>query len=476
MKIFAEVKDLIVKLGGNLILDNIHFNWEKNMCLAIIGDTGSGKTTLLKAIKGNLFHHGTIRFPLGKPEIALISRQHYFTNNSNLSSFYYQQRFNSFDSEDSPTVEEELSKLDIDRSAIDSLLLKVGLEHVKASRLISLSNGEHKRLQIVKALLKKADALLLDSPFTGLDVQARKLLNELLIDLRDQGIPILIVTGNTSLTEAVTHVAYLEKGKLSKIHPAKAYDPPKQKLLSIQKEKLQRIEPLNKDTSFDHAVQLINTTISYGNTTILDNINWKVKKGERWNLRGHNGSGKSTILSLINGDNPQAFSQEIYLFDKRKGTGESIWDIKQKTGFISPELHHYIEAGSSVFDMIASGLFDTMGLFRKLSDHQSTIVDQWIEVLHLERFKHRMFQSLSDGEQRKVLLARALVKNPPLLLLDEPCQGLDEQATAEFMQVIDAICEDPEKTVIYVSHYDAEIPSCVTKRLTLENGKIISMD
>lgn len=473
MNHFAEIKALTVKLGGNLILDNIEFTWEKNMCLAIIGETGSGKTTLLKAIKGALFHHGTVTFSSLKPEIALISRQHYFTNRSNIASFYYQQRFNSFDAEDSPSVQEELDKLHADSTKVDHLLRKIGLNHVRETKLIALSNGEHKRLQIVKAILKKADALLLDSPYTGLDVNTRSLLDELLIELRAQGVPILIVTGNRTLPAAITHVAHLDQGKLTKIQPVADYKPNKTTTPSIDKAVLQNIKPFHKEEPFQFAVKLVNTTITYGNKIILNNINWDVKKGERWNLRGHNGSGKSTILSLINGDNPQAFSQEIYLFDKRKGSGESIWDIKQKTGFVSPELHHYMEASSPVFDLIASGLFDTMGLFRKLSEQQSLLVSQWINLLHLEPLQHRMFQTLSDGEQRKVLLARALVKNPPLLLLDEPCQGLDEQATAEFMQVIDAVCAQTDKTVIYVSHYDAEIPHSISKQLTLENGSII---
>lgn len=473
---FAEIHNLSVSLGGKKILDNISFDWKKGMCLAVIGGTGSGKTTLLKSIKGTLFHHGIITLTEPRSQIGYISRQHYFTNRSNLSSFYYQQRFNSADSEDSLTVEEELSSIHAETTKVDMYLHDIGLYECKKSKLLSLSNGEHKRLQIVKALLKDPDALLLDSPFTGLDSNARNQLEELLLKLRKQGLPLLIVTGNSKLPKAVTHYAKLHSGKLTEIKPVEYYVPEQREYLSIDIDAIKQIDPYFPEEPFQYAVNMINTSIQYGDKIILDKLNWKVQKGERWNLSGHNGSGKSTILSLINGDNPQAFSQEIYLFDKRKGNGESIWDIKQKIGFVSPELHHYIEVGSNAFDLIASGLFDTMGLFRKLSERQIRIVNTWIDVLKLEPFKHRMFHSLSDGEQRKILLARALVKNPPLLVLDEPCQGLDDEATKEFLKVVDTICHTFDKTLIYVSHYDAEIPEIINKKLIVEKGRIIYSD
>ena len=150
------------------------------------------------------------------------------------------------------------------------------------------------------------------------------------------------------------------------------------------------------------------------------------------------------MLSLVTGDNPQAFANEIYLFDRKKGSGESIWDIKQKIGYVSPELHHYFDSGFSCFEVVASGLFDTIGLFSQLS----------------------------NGEQRLVLLTRALIKNPPLLILDEPCQGLDREVSAWFITLINDICVRMNKTLIYVSHYDEEIPLCVTKTLKLEQGKV----
>ncbi|HSQ44156.1 MAG TPA: ABC transporter ATP-binding protein, partial [Ginsengibacter sp.] len=235
---------------------------------------------------------------------------------------------------------------------------------------------------------------------------------------------------------------------------------------------LETITPVYDHGEFSVAIKMIDTNVIYNDRKILDNINWKVNKGECWSVSGHNGSGKSTLLSLITGDNPQAFANEIYLFDKKKGSGESIWDIKQKIGFVSPELHHYFDAACSCFDVVASGLFDTIGLFKQLSDKQKIIISNWMSLLQLQKFENRLFKQLSNGEQRLVLLARALVKNPPMLILDEPCQGLDDERSAWFIALINDICVRMKKTLIYVSHYEDEIPPCVTHTLKLEQGKI----
>jgi molybdate transport system ATP-binding protein len=215
---------------------------------------------------------------------------------------------------------------------------------------------------------------------------------------------------------------------------------------------------------------MVNTTVRYGDTTILDGINWEVKKGEKWNVSGPNGAGKSTILSLITADNPQAYANEIWLFDKRRGSGESIWDIKKKIGFVSPELHQYFDFSASSFEVIASGLFDTIGLFRGLTVEQEESVLLWMPLLGLSELRTKRLSQLSTGQQRMVLLARALIKNPPVLILDEPCQGLDDEQAGYFKNLIDRLCGAFNTTLIYVSHYRQELPDCINKFLQLKNG------
>jgi len=223
---------------------------------------------------------------------------------------------------------------------------------------------------------------------------------------------------------------------------------------------------------FAIAVKMVDVVIRYGETTILKGIDWEVRNGERWSLSGPNGAGKSTILSLITADNPQAYANTIWLFDRRRGSGESIWDIKQKIGFVSPELHLYFDLGATCYEVIASGLFDTIGLFRRLSSEQEAGALLWMQLLSLGEVRTRRLAQLSTGQQRMVLLARALIKNPPLLILDEPCQGLDEEQTLYFSNLISTLCEAFGTTLIYVSHYQQEIPGCVNRFLRLENGVV----
>lgn len=214
--------------------------------------------------------------------------------------------------------------------------------------------------------------------------------------------------------------------------------------------------------------------IQYGDIVILDDINWNVKAGDRWALLGHNGAGKSTLLSLINGDNPQAYANDITLFDKKRGTGESIWDIKSKIGFVSPELHQYFPTDNSCLQVIESGYYDTLGLFRKSSPAKAETALRWMKALEIDKYARTLLKNIPASAQRLCLLARALIKNPDLLIFDEPCQGMDTHQQQHFKKLIDTICGMSKVTLIYVTHYQHEIPDSVNQVLKLEKGRVVS--
>ncbi len=290
----------------------------------------------------------------------------------------------------------------------------------------------------------------------------------------EKGISIVMVTGAKLIPEIITHVIELKEKKLQVISRELfvLVEPVQLKAGSIDKALFDELVD-NHDDSFDYAIRMKDVHVQYYDNVILNKINWEVKKGERWSLSGPNGAGKSTLLSLINADNPQAYANEIYLFDKRRGKGESIWDIKRKIGYVSPELHLFFDPSVTVFNAVASGLFDTIGLFRVVSGEQETTIIKWMTVLGIAQSRNQLLKNLSLGTQRLVLLARALVKDPPLLLLDEPAQGLDDEQAGLFKNIIEQICGHSNKTLVYVTHLKEEIPSCVTKFIQLENGHVV---
>ena len=479
----AELKDVSVKAGGTGVLNNINLVIHRSEQWAIIGSSGSGKTTLAHALTGKIFYSGAITFHSSQRQlnkILLIEQQHRFKNLSNTSDFYYQQRFNSSDSDNSITVLEALKGFSPDNgseTAMEKWIETLHLTSLLHKPLIQLSNGENKRLQLAEALLSDPTILIMDNPFIGLDAEGRKTLHTIIDTITRSGIHVLLITTQQYLPESITHVAILNNGTLTtftkdnySLHANKAFIKKADPVLD-EKHLNRMSKPFEAD--FLSAIQMRNVSIQYGDKLILDRINWQVKKAECWNISGPNGAGKSTLLSLITGDNPQAYANEIYLFDQRRGKGESIWDIKRKIGYVSPELHLFFERHNSCFEVIASGLFDTIGLFRKVSPEQEEQVNLWIELLQLQKIKERPLFQLSLGQQRMILLARALVKNPPLLILDEPCQGLDEDQTSYFKKIVDELCRSFNTTLLYVSHYIKDIPSCLTHYLRLENGKQI---
>ena len=208
-------------------------------------------------------------------------------------------------------------------------------------------------------------------------------------------------------------------------------------------------------------------SIRYGSRTILKDLNWEVKNGEKWALLGPNGSGKSTLLSLVYADNPQSYANTLYLFDRKRGSGESIWEIKKRIGYVSPEMHLFYRENVPTSQVVGSGFFDSVGLFRKCTDEQLQVALAWMRIFGIEDLRDRLFLTLSSGEQRLALLARAFVKDPDLIVLDEPLHGLDINNKRKAAAIIERFCTQPGKTLIYVTHYPEELPACVDKQFRL---------
>ncbi|MDJ1481621.1 ATP-binding cassette domain-containing protein [Cytophagaceae bacterium YF14B1] len=481
MQPFITLQNISVRKFEKIVFQ--HFNWDihKGQHWAIVGPNGSGKTTLLEALAGKIpFMGGAATYHFLKDNewiadsLELVTKDYSGNRILQSAAQYYQQRFYAYDSENSPTVWEFLADQMKPIGTIDDASVTLGppkytdneinqaadilkISHLLSRKLMTLSNGETRRVLLTRSFLKQPQAILLDMPFVGLDVASRQILHSVLNHLAETGTTIIITTTSDEIPTCITDTL-----ALSAIED--------QETSSIQVNA--RIHALSQqtDTSFDYAVKMRNVTVSYNDKKVLHTIDWEVKRGEHWAVLGPNGSGKSTLLSLINADNPQGYANDIFLFDRKRGSGESIWDIKSRIGFVSPELHLYFPKQTKVYTAIVSGLFNTDGLYRTPTPEQELLIDDYIHLLNISHLSQKKLDELSTGEQREVLLARALVRNPPLLILDEPCQGLDTSRMRQFRDLINEICLQLNKTLLYVTHYEEEIPSCVTQILSLDAG------
>ncbi|HLI92752.1 MAG TPA: ATP-binding cassette domain-containing protein, partial [Puia sp.] len=480
------LEGVTVQAGAVKLLDELDWTIRKGEQWAVVGPSGGGKTVLAHTLLGRHFSTGRIR--TGEVRMTIVEQQHRFQGLPGASALYYQQRFNSQDAEGTITVGEELAAAGFQEAPPPATresggqaagqpgpeaewLDTLGVRSLLQKPLIQLSNGENKRVQLAIAMLERPQILILDNPFLGLDAEGRSVLHTIVNHLAESGTQILLITSEREIPSCITHLARLEKGRWDWMGPRAGFEPapvPAQ-LFQPDAEIMTRLKDGKSISDGDDAGEVVidmrGVNIRYGDALILESIDWQVRRGERWNISGPNGAGKSTLLSLITADNPQAYANKIWLFGRRRGTGESIWDIKRRIGFVSPELHLYFDPGATCFEVVASGLFDTIGLFRTLSAGEEEAVMRWISVLSLQQLRSKRLVQLSAGQQRMVLLARALIKDPPMLILDEPCQGLDEWQTAYFTDVITVLCEGFDRTLLYVSHYTRDLPRCIDKFL-----------
>jgi molybdate transport system ATP-binding protein len=469
---------MCVRMENKTILDNISLDIDQGEQWVFFGRAGSGKTLMAHTLAGGHSFQGIIEFterpgvPLEKNTVV-VDQQHRFLDLRHQSHFYYQQRYNSSDADGTITVREDLSDYGENANGFlrkSDLLKTFHLDLLLDEPLIQLSNGENKRIQILKALLLFPYLLVLDEPFTGLDTEGRHLLDDILQKLSLRGQRMMLFTSRDQMPLGFNRQAWIKNGSLS-FDNEKAEQLRSPSPVSIPKKDFPASISFEYP-DFRYAVRMKDVHVLYEGKTILENINWEVERGSRWALTGHNGAGKSTLLSLITADNPQAYANEIYLFDRKRGTGESIWEIKQKTGFLSPELHIYFEGSSTAFAALASGLFDTIGLFRQLSEWQEQLVWDWLDFLDCRAYAGRLLSSLPAGIQRLLLLGRAMIKTAPLLVLDEPCQGLDSDQREFAKTLIDRYCSFYGATLIFVSHYPEDFPPSIGHTLHLQKGRM----
>ena len=456
---------------------NLHI--EKGEQIAIVGDNAAGKSRLVEVLTGHYpLLLNEVQFDFSPSKSSLVSdnlkyisfRDSYGEQDG---TYYYQQRWNQHDiAEDTPKVGQLLKSNTFSRM--------FHLDELADKYIISLSSGELRKFQMAKALATNPRILILDNPFIGLDAQTRKDFRNLLETLTRETnmLVILVLSKRDDIPDFITHVLPVEGLRLL---PKMRLEEYRKQYTAIPRPELSEeikdwIADLpvreHKESDFyphngGEILRFRDVSIRYGERTILQPLDWTVHEGERWALSGPNGSGKSTLLSLVCADNPQAYACNIELFGHRRGTGESIWQIKKHIGYVSPEMHRAYLKDIPSIDVVASGLSDSVGLYVRPKPEQKQTCLDWMRVFGVDGVADKSFLQLSSGEQRLCLLARAFVKDPELLILDEPLHGLDDRNRSLVRQIIKQFCLRKHKTLVMVTHYQEELPDCITHSLHL---------
>lgn len=438
----------------------------------VIGPNGSGKTTFGRIVeKGWNIMTNSITTDGPRPEIKFIE----FSDIHSLSGCkaeYYQQRHEATMNDEVPTVAEVMGP-DADTPLWERMCARLRLGDVKWKKVNYLSSGELRKLLLINMLLRKPDMLIIDNPYIGLDAASRGLFDEALEEIAASGTSVMLLLCNPgeipACADTVIPMKALTVGEPVDCRGNAAACRESMMRLMDYAVDLERV-PKSPRISPAHEVtlEMKECSVACGGRKIIDRESWRVERGECWALAGPNGSGKSVLLSLVYADNPQAYSNDITIFDRRRGTGESIWDIKDRIGYVSPEMHLYFRSAGTVREVVAQGLRSAAGNFGSVSRAASEEAMAWLTLFHLEHLAERRYNTLSTGEQRLVLIARTLIKHPDLLIMDEPLHGLDAARKRSVKAVINAIVRRDAPTLIYVTHFLPEVPECVTRTKTLK--------
>ncbi|MCL1123752.1 ATP-binding cassette domain-containing protein [Shewanella surugensis] len=345
-----------------------------------------------------------------------------------------------------------------------SLLMELDLLHLKDSGFRQLSSGETRRVMLARSLATKPDFLILDNVLTGLDVAHRQSLVRYFTRLSQRvkrPIQMMVVfSREEDMPDWIEHIALFNQGGFEGLmdkvtwntHPL---------ITQIKAQSMQQSEKMmalirhhQHPFQFDNPVfEIKDGQVNYLDNIFFTGVNWRIENGDHWQIKGPNGCGKSTLLGLIFGDHPQCYSNDIDIFGRKRGSGETIWEIKKHIGMVSSALHLQYRVNCSALQVILSGFYDSIGLYSEPTRKELALAKEWLAILHMSQYEKTSFRQLAYSQQRLLLIARAIVKQPRLLILDEPYQGLDYLGRRLMKNTLELIAKENLSQLLYVSHY-----------------------
>jgi molybdate transport system ATP-binding protein len=469
-----------LRIRDRRILEGTTWQLRRGEHWVVIGPNGAGKSTLVRALAGEI---PVVEGEVWPAEPALLRRQ--------AAVVSFERHRGMVAREESGDAQRYFSG-DVDGGTRVGHLFQpprrkpppsgagppssLDIAHLMQRRIRDLSSGEMRRFQIALALAAEPSVLILDEPFEGLDAASRSELADMINQLMDDRRSVVLVTHRRrEIPPNVTHAIGVQAGRvvfqgrrLDVLDPERMDSLYGKRFSGLRELPAARPTPEpSGETPSEVLVELQNVTVRHHGVPVFENLSWTVRSGQHWAVCGPNGSGKTTLLNLIMGDHPQAYAHAVRVFGKRRGGGGSIRETQAGIGFISAELQVRYRKTVTAAEVVLSGFFDSVGLYRRASPDQLAAARGWMESFGLQKLAGKKFNHLSHGEQRMVLLARSMVKPPRLLVLDEPCQGLDSGNRRLILRAVDRIAAVGSTTILYVSHHPDEIPACIARRLSL---------
>lgn len=453
-------------MGGRVILSGITLHLYKSHHYLLAGPNGSGKSTLLKALwDTDLVTSGTITYPGFDPHIPIRDQFGYVSEelvNQVHKTAVKNAEYTSYSgrTHEMTTYTQLTQDISYDDDYLDHLIDTWSLRRLMSQPAHTLSTGQLQICLLVRALSKKPHILILDEAYEGLDRARREHLHRHIYQNRDSMQIICAAHHQTDIPTYITDTIMIHDGTCT--HSQK----PPHTVSTVFSDTTPRVRP-----SFDTpcVVHMKQVNVKYHHHRVLSDFTWKIHTGEKWHLSGPNGSGKSTLVALLTAQHPQAHGQRILIGKYSYMENPSIWDIKQQVSYMTPSLVHRFQRPTSVYEVVASGLYDTIGLYTSLTTVEHTRVMTVMRQCHIDHMATQPFSSLSKGQKQLVLIARALVKEALLLILDEPTRGLDANHRQHVMNLIDIIGQT-NQTMVYVTHREDEIPRCITHSLFLNKN------
>lgn len=417
-----ELHNVTASLGtdeqASFVVSNVTWQVTSAQHWLLLGGNGAGKSALTAVLLDQAkISQGTRHCDFERIEMVSSQRQKQLIEAELLID-----QDDITDGKTSPKLVSELiyqqASANFDEQLCQQLITGFSFEPLLKQRLRALSTGETRKLMLIKALSNRPELVVLDEPFDGLDVESTELLNTILAELSTSMTMLFVLNRLAEIPAFVSHYGYVNAGELQ-YQLATPDDKQRDDLfkllhlehtdLTIPRKDEEHSAPAFNDSEL---VRLQNASVSYGGKVIFSHLNWTIKARQHWQLSGKNGSGKTCLLNLITGDNPQCYNNDIKVFGFQRGSGESIWQIKQYIGYISNALHMEYRVSISALNTIVSGFYDSIGLYQQPTQLQLDIAMQWLALLGLSELKSTLFTQLSYGDQRMLLIARAMVKHP----------------------------------------------------------------